>query len=534
MSAPSIAFPPRRTTGAIALTALVFADMVVLAGLRLSSSPALATAAGQAIFVSAFGALAVIDLPLALTVAIVELAVSGAGGAWTTFPLGVSGRIVLDAIVLVASLPYLTRDVRDFGRSALGRYGAHAVAIALVMAATWIPMGLLFGHSLRDAVQDGDAVLFLAFTIPIVVVMRRVGGAWIRSSLLGACASTAVFSGLLLALHALGVVALWPTMRDALIDGAVNLGFGGQVGIMPDGSWRLYLGSGIYLQVGLALVTWQLLERPRSWLMWLLYALLIVDVIASYTRGFWLASVAAVAIVLVFGSTRRREPAIFAAGTASILIAFAMVGAGFGFSLSDYVFQRAASTLASVPASPSPTLSIGLASPPPGSSGPGDAQSAGPGPSATPSVDYFGEVGNQIRLDQARVLLGHIVLHPLLGEGFGAVAREYAYAQSYRYEISYLDLGFKTGLVGLLLFLSYPFRLLFDSIRARYGRLALPRDVVPHEAVVAGAVVVSILAASVTNPYLLGAYGILPILLAIAWLDPIGSSTPPPPSVASA
>jgi hypothetical protein len=41
---------------------------------------------------------------------------------------------------------------------------------------------------------------------------------------------------------------------------------------------------------------------------------------------------------------------------------------------------------------------------------------------------------------------------------------------------------------------------------------------------VPAAIILSILVASATNPYLMGAFGIMPILLAIAWLDPVESA----------
>lgn len=499
----------------IVLSVWVVADIIGLALLRLHDAPGGLVFIAQLALLGAFAALAIFDLPVAVGIVVVELAVGGAGGGWTVFPGGISGRIALDAIVFVRSMAWFFSDVRNLGRAALGRYGAHAVLIAILMPAVWIPLGLLSGHRPQDVIQDGDAYLFLAFTLTIVTVMRRVGGQWFRSWLMVACASTAVFTGLLLVLQALGIVPLWPTVRGALIDGPLNLAFGGQVGFMPSGAWRLYLGSGLYLQVGLTLAAWRLLERPKSMLIWLLYSLLLVDVIASYTRGFWYGSIIALVIVLVLGFRRVRSSAILVGGTASILLAATLVGGLLGFSLPDYLLQRASSTLIARPA-PTPMF----ASPDPiASSDP--IASPDPRPSAT--VDYLGEIGNQIRLDQARILLGHVLRHPVLGEGFGAIAPDYPYAKSFRYELSFLDLAYKTGIVGFLLFMSYPLRLLLDLLRARAGRLSLPGDVGRREVAVPAAIMVSVLAASATNPYLLGAFGLLPLLLAVAWLDPIGT-----------
>ncbi len=86
--------------------------------------------------------------------------------------------------------------------------------------------------------------------------------------------------------------------------------------------------------------------------------------------------------------------------------------------------------------------------------------------------------------------------------------------------LQYLDLTYKTGIVGLLLFLSFPLRLLFDAVRGRLGRLRLAVGVTRQEAAVPFAIIVSVLVVGATNPYLLAAFGLAPIILSIAWLDP--------------
>jgi hypothetical protein len=120
-------------------------------------------------------------------------------------------------------------------------------------------------------------------------------------------------------------------------------------------------------------------------------------------------------------------------------------------------------------------------------------------------------------------LLAHIAERPVLGWGFGTIAPDYAYGDIYSYELAYLDLAYKTGLVGLVLFLSFPLRLLIDSVRARLGRIRLPAGVDPREAAVPGAIILSLLVTGATNPYLTAAFGLAPIIFAIAWLDPFGT-----------
>jgi hypothetical protein len=129
-----------------------------------------------------------------------------------------------------------------------------------------------------------------------------------------------------------------------------------------------------------------------------------------------------------------------------------------------------------------------------------------------------------LSMEQARVLLGHIRERPIFGYGFGTIAEDYSYRRTYTYELAYLDLLYKTGVVGTALFLSYPLRLLADGVRGRVGRLRLPTGVPQAEVSIPASIIVSILITGATNPYFLGAYGLMPILATIAWLDPLGGA----------
>ena len=91
--------------------------------------------------VASFLALAVIDLRAAVAIVVFELAVGGASGRWAVFPGDVSGRLVLDGIVFAVALWRLAQSRRAGRPLALGRYTAHAVAVGVLLAAIWIPLG---------------------------------------------------------------------------------------------------------------------------------------------------------------------------------------------------------------------------------------------------------------------------------------------------------------------------------------------------------------------------------------------------------
>jgi hypothetical protein len=132
--------------------------------------------------------------------------------------------------------------------------------------------------------------------------------------------------------------------------------------------------------------------------------------------------------------------------------------------------------------------------------------------------DVEGQASNAYRVREAKSLLRHIRKHPLFGSGFGAIATDYS-PVGYRYELSYFDLLFKAGIVGLLLFLSFPLRLVWDALRLRFGRAVVAGDVTQRGGAVVVAVIGSVMLVASTNPYLFAAFGFFPILAMVAWLE---------------
>jgi len=496
----------------LVLGAVSVQAIAALTAITIIDGPPTLRAVAQIILVVAFAALALVDFRAAVGLALVELAVAGASGGWTRFPGGWSGRHVIDAIVMLGALRILYQDWRAARRLDLGRYAPHALVLAVVIPLIWMPLGLLNGNDPRDVFADGNGHLFFAFTLVFVALIGRGMGAWLRAALLVACVVNAIVTLLLVAMSASGLVPLNAVLRPVLL---ADLDMGGAVGYMANGAYRLYLGSGIYLQIGLALTVWALLQNPRRWWLWGLYTVLIIDVLATYTRGFWLGTALAVGLVVLLGAQHWRRPLMSAGATLGILALLTGAGSIVGFSLPDYVVARTATVLAqpdSTPDStPGPTKSEPLAIPPDGVAfGGGGAPDTG------------GAFSNQVRATQTRVLMGHITERPIIGHGFGTIARDYPYDQIFSYELAYLDLAYKTGLVGVALFMSYPLRLLADALRARFGRLRTAAGVPQREFSVVVAILASVLVVGATNPYILAAFGLMPILIMIAWLEPGG------------
>lgn len=477
---------------ALALVALVIADICLLLFLRLAGTTGPLELAGQLVLAVAFLALALIDLRAAVALAVLELALAGASGRWTVYPANVSGRIVLDAVVFAVAIGRLVQARLAGQRLDLGRYTVHFVLAGILLAGIWIPLGLLNGWRPVDAWADGNGYLFFAFAVVLAALALRSDLGWLRRWLLFACCATAVLTAGL-ALLGLALMTFDDPLRIHRL-GDVLLGvleMGGSVSIR-DGNMRLGLGSGLYLLVGVALLTWEIAERPRQKWPWLMIPFFVIALLASYTRAYWLGAVLAVVMVAVIGLPDRRR--LLAAGAAAGVLAISITFAGWlgGVWLPDIVVSRIATTFIL------------------------------PDDSVDAYIYETGVVSNAIKIHQARVLLGHIAERPLTGWGFGAIAPDYRYGQIYSYELSYIALAYKAGIFGLLLFLSVPLRLLYDAVRMRLGRLELPSGVSRRQAAVPITVVSTLVLLGATNPFLVASFGLAPIVLMICWLDPFG------------
>ena len=650
---------PAARYGVLALTIGCIVALTLLKAAGVDSG--IAVDALRALFAVAFVILTLVDFRASVGIAIFELVLGGTGGRWTDYGGGLTGRIFMDAVVTVRALWLTMVDWRRGRSPLLGRYGAHALAIAILIPAIWIPLGLLDGNGRHNAVSDGNGFLFFAFVLVIVTLLRAGDGGWFRNLFFVACAANGVAYFVLVVVTASHAISL----NSASEWLSVRLQMGGVIGYMPNGDFRLFTGGSLFVQVGLVLTAQRLLVRPRDLRLWLLGTILTVDLIATYTRGLWLSALVSVLLLLALEVRSARQLGLalgIPAAAGALALAITPV---WGFSLSSYVFDRAATITdtgsaryGTLVANPSFEASLrgwrtggapsvhaeraasaahggthslqltnskadqdayafqNLAVKPktdysmsawvdarelrqPAVGGRGlliwDAQdgllytlpltaptdgwkhlsftfptrkhakdiqirlyapegrilwdsvrlnsrghaSAGtlagggnvqissvPQSSATQAMalnswgsggDAAGAASNAYKVAEAKALWGYIKKRPIYGYGFGKVASDFS--TGYSYELSYLDLLLKAGLIGLLLYLSFPLRLIYDALRLRFAP-ALPESAggIGATGVVVG-VVGGILIAGATNPYLFAAFGLVSILAMVAWLE---------------
>ena len=462
--------------------------VVVLVAMRVAQTGGVAELGLQLLLIAAFAIVALLDLRVAVAIAVLELALGGASGQWTVIGSYISARIAMDGICLLVALTKLVPAAMT-DRAVLGRYALHATFLGVLMPAVWMPLGLLNGNAPADVLGDGNGYAFLAFALVLPALALYGDLGWLRRWLLVSCAAVAVATlGIALAINALHVSG--SIVQAVLFQ---RLALGGNLSVVPPGlTLRVYLGIGVYLQVGLILAVMGVLQRPRRALAWALVALFVIALAVTYTRGYWFAAAFGVLVLLLLSIRLRWILAIGFIGTvvfvSSLWVGYYVLHASYPVAVMIRIVSTF--TIGQLPGQPDP-------------GGPGD-------------------ISNAIRAKQAQVLIPHIAERPILGWGFGTVAPDYPLGKIYSYELGYLDIAYKTGLIGLVLFLSFPLRLILDALRVRRGRLRGPPGLPAREAAVPVAVIASLLALGATNPYLTAAFGITPLLLMIAWLDPFG------------
>ena len=164
-----------------------------------------------------FIALTLVDFRLSVAVTIFELALGGAGGHWVDYG-SLSGRIFLITVVTLRAAWLTIVDWRQGLHPLLGRYGAHALALAILIPAIWIPLGVLDSNGRHNAFADGNGYLFFAFVLVVMTLFRSGEGAWLRRVFFAACATDArsAWFSPKLPISAFAVIQPWMSRRPRM------------------------------------------------------------------------------------------------------------------------------------------------------------------------------------------------------------------------------------------------------------------------------------------------------------------------------
>ena len=252
--------------------------------------------------------------------------------------------------------------------------------------------------------------------------------------------------------------------------------------VMSNNYARVYLYNGIFMQLAAAIMFIKLFNKDKNVFGILKLAILLVGIYVSNTRGFWLGTIGAVVISMIYYLWRFKKFNLTLRNIVIALIPLILV---------SVIIPK---TIAAV--SPEEHL--------PNSPG-----------SITDRIesisDFENDESNKVRAIQLKFLVNRIKEKPILGWGFGAHIEEYPQymidnnlqpVSSTSFELYYIELLFKTGIIGILIFFGY---LVFNFVKLivlLFKKNLRMRD----EQVLVGWTIgtMSILASSITNPYIAG------------------------------
>ncbi len=315
------------------------------------------------------------------------------------------------------------------------------------------PAGL---HGLTWTMQEASRFAYLLLYFPLLDARRLFGSRGVDVWLFPVLALCGVTILLFLSHYLIGEPGNTPSF----------LIFKGVFGYNP-GGFRVFIGNQVLFVVATALLLAELASLGPTRMRAAGLALLIAGTYLSHTRGIWLGTsiVCAGVLLVVFwrevDAYRRRliMRGVFVVALLGVVVGIAML---FG---------------------------------------------------ALPRPSFLGDTSAGLRETQAPKLWDAFKQNPVIGDGLGAVVRpRYVRdpAAPWSYELTYLQLLFQMGVLGLLAVLALPLAVIRCGLsEAGIGAL--------RAAPLGGAMaILGILVASATNPYLLASFGMLCVAIGLS------------------
>ncbi len=450
--------------------------------------PAIGTALFIAMVIGA-GLASFRSLETGLLILFTELFVGGKGYLYSLEidSTRISIRMAFFVIVMLAWAFRFARhrDLRPRLASGL-RPWLWAFAVVVVLG---VFVGLIKGHGLKAVFFDANAYFF--FALALVLLSTAINLQRLFSNLIVLIAAAATLIGLK-SLIALGLfVELQVNSLRTLYTWIRNTG-SGEVAPIFGGTYRVFFQSQVYGLLGVSLLAPflvpKIIREKKPWWLLLPITLGVTAVIVSLSRSFWLGGAAAFFIALIIGIRwfRWRMGDVVRIGSVSMAVI------GVALTLNSWA------------------LNFPYPFPPPGQEGKTNIISQ--------RLSEFGsEAAATSRITLARALLPVIAQSPIIGYGFGKTVTYQSddprQVQSptqgrfttYAFELGYLDVALKVGLLGLLVLLG----VLFQTLRVLIARPSLV-----NFGLAVG--LVTLATVHVTTPYLNHPLGIGFLLLALA------------------
>lgn len=345
-------------------------------------------------------------------------------------------------------------------------------------------IGLINRNSLGDIFSDVNSFLGIIYILLLIVYVKgrnenidKIINVFVNCAVIVAIMTiTLFFVSRIYLPNNLEIIVTYNNLNSKLQYGFIS-GL-----VMSNNYARVYLYNGIFMQLAAAIMFIKLFNKDKNVFGILKLAILLVGIYVSNTRGFWLGTIGAVVISMIYYLWRFKK---------------------FNLTLRNIVIALIPLILVSV-IIPKTIVAVSPEQNLPNSSG-----------SIKDRIesisDFENDESNKVRAIQLKFLVNRIKEKPILGWGFGAHIEEYPQymidnnlqpVSSTSFELYYIELLFKTGIIGILIFFGY---LVFNFVKLivlLFKKNLRMRD----EQVLVGWTIgtMSILASSITNPYIAG------------------------------
>ena len=345
-------------------------------------------------------------------------------------------------------------------------------------------IGLINGNSFGDIFSDVNSFLGVLYILLLIVYVRgkseniiKILNIFVNCATIVAVITIALFviSRIYLP-NDLHIIAIYNDLNTKLQYGLIS-------GLVLSNNYaRVYLYNGIFMQLAVAIMFIKLFNKEKNIFGILKLAILLIGIYVSNTRGFWLGTIGVVFLSFAYYLWRVKKYKLTIKNVLIAIIPLILVA---------IILPK---TIVSV--SPEQNL----------------PQSSGSIKDRVESItDFENDESNKVRAIQLRFLVDKIKEKPVLGWGFGSHIYEYPqYMQdnglqpvsSSSFELYNIELLFKTGVIGVLIFFGYLIYNFVKLLIILFKKGLKQKD----EQMLVGWTIgtMSILASSITNPYIAG------------------------------
>ena len=345
-------------------------------------------------------------------------------------------------------------------------------------------IGLINGNSFGDVFSDVNSFLGILYILLLIVYIKgrsenidKTLNIFVNCAVIVAVITIILFFVSRIYLpNNLEIIVAYNNLNTKLQYGLIS-------GLVLSNNYaRVYLYNGIFMQLAVAIMFIKLFNKDKNISGIVKLALLLIGIYVSNTRGFWLGTIGVVLLSFAYYLWRVKKYKLTIKNVLISIIPLILIA---------IILPK---TIVAV--SPEQNL----------------PESSGSIKDRIESIgDFENDESNKVRAIQLRFLVDKIKEKPVLGWGFGSHIYEYPQymeenglqsVNSSSFELYYVELVFKTGIVGVLIFFGY---LLYNFIKLLlilFKRGLKEKD----EQILTGWTIgtMSILASSITNPYIAG------------------------------